>query len=96
MWEKLIGWLQFLWASGQETKDNSSAIRELRQNDLELYEALRALAMQNDLLRQALQHEREMRERDRSERERDIKELELKLRLQISEELCRLPPAKDQ
>ncbi len=81
MWERLIGWLQFLWDAGRETKENSSAIRELRQNDLELYEAMRALALQNEILRkdnevlrQALQHERELRERD-------MQELELKLRL---------------
>ena len=95
MWEKLIGWLQFLWDSGREVKDNSKAIRELRRNDLELYEGMRALALQNELLRkdnealrQALQHEHELRERD-------IRELKLELRLQISEELRRLPPASE-
>jgi hypothetical protein len=95
MWEKLAGWLQFLWNSGQEVKDNSSAIRELRQNDLELYEALRSLAMQNELLRkdnealrQALHHERELREGE-------MRELKLELRLQIAEELRRLPPGEE-
>ena len=41
----------------------------------------------NELLWNALQHERELRERD-------IENLKLELRLQISEELRRLPPSE--
>ena len=95
MWEKVIGWLRFLWDSGKETRENTAAIQELDNNQRVLIELVRTVLSQqeilradNDSLRQALQHERELRERD-------IKELKLEMRLQISEELRRLPPAKD-
>ena len=90
MWEKVISWLRWLWDSGQEVRHNSAAIRELDQNQRDFLEFLRSvssnqndLLKDNEMLRQQLQHERELRERD-------IKELKMELRLQISEELRRI------
>ncbi|MDQ3813981.1 MAG: hypothetical protein M3347_08520 [Armatimonadota bacterium] len=106
MWEKLTGWLRLLWDSGKQVQEHSAAIRELDNSDRVLIELVRSVLTQQELLRkdnellrqenealrqalqQALQHEHELRERD-------IRELELKLRLQIAEELRRLPPAED-
>lgn len=90
MWEKVISWLHWLWDSGKEVQYNSAAIRELDQNQRDFLEFLRGvssaqknLLKDNEMLRQQLQHERELRERD-------IRELKMELRLQISEELRRL------
>ncbi len=47
---------------------------------------IRALATQNELLRREFAHERE-------KRADEIEKLELRLRLQVSEELRRLPPS---
>ena len=88
MWERLIGWFHMMWDAGKKVEAHSDAIDELQESDRRIIRALQTLAAENELLRQALLHERELRERDG-------KELELKLRLQISEELRRLPPAKD-
>lgn len=87
MWEKLTGWLRFLWEAGEQTQNNTLSIEKLHANDERFLEYAKALAHENELLRQALQHERELRERD-------IIELKLELRLQISEELRRLPPGE--
>ncbi len=106
MWERLIGWFHLLWDAGKKSEAHSDAIEELQESDRLIIQALHTLATQNEFLRkdnealrqalqQALQHERELRERDMRERERDIRELELKLRLQIAEELRRLPPADE-
>jgi SMC interacting uncharacterized protein involved in chromosome segregation len=96
MWEKLIGWLRFLWDAGKETQENGAAIQELDANQRVLIELVRTVLSQQDTLRaenaalrQALEHERELRERE-------IANLKLELRLQISEELRRLPPAGEQ
>ena len=88
MWEKLTGWLRLLWEAGEQTQKNTLSIEKLHANDERFLEYAKALAAENDLLRQALQHERELRERD-------IEKIKLELRLQISEELRRLPPAKE-
>ncbi len=88
MWERLIGWFHMMWDAGKKVEAHSGAIDELQESDRRIIRALQTLAAENDLLRQALQHERELRERD-------IEKIKLELRLQISEELRRLSPAKE-
>ena len=103
MWERLIGWFHLLWDAGKKSEAHSDAIDELQDSVQRIIQALHTLATQNEFLhkdnaalrqenealrqalQQALQHERELREAA-------IRELELKLRLQIAEELRRLPP----
>lgn len=87
MWERLIAWFQLLWNTGQEVRELRSDVERLQQNEYELYKLVRNLANQNNLLRQELRHERELRERD-------LRELKLEMRLQIAEELRRLPPTE--
>jgi archaellum component FlaC len=87
MWERLIAWFQLLWNTGQEVRELRSDVERLQQNEYELYKLVRNLANQNNLLRQELRHERELHERD-------LKELKLEMRLQIAEELRRLPPTE--
>ena len=89
MWEKLTGWLRFLWESGQQTEKNTLANEKLHANDERFLEYAKALAAENELLRQEVRH---LREKHADE----LEKLELKLRLQIAEELRRLPPAKDE
>lgn len=92
MWEKLIGLFQLLWDAGKQAQDNRADIESLAEKHERLNEVVRILATQNvtlhnetEAVRAELRHERELRERDN-------RELELKLRLQISEDLRRLPP----
>jgi hypothetical protein len=88
MWERISFWLRLLWDAGKETRENRVDIEALQAANIELFEFLQALAVENERLRDELRHERELRERD-------LRELKLELRLQISEELRRFPPAKD-
>jgi hypothetical protein len=66
-------------------------VKDLQDAERETHDLIRVVATQNELLRkdemlrQQLQHERETRERD-------IRELRLEMRLQVAEELRRLPP----
>ena len=90
MWEKVISWVNWLWDSGKEVQTHGVAIKELDQNQRKFLELLSAVSRSqsdlfkdNEMLRQQLQHERELRERD-------IRELKTELRLQISEELRRI------
>lgn len=87
MWERVTGWLRLLWDSGLQVKINSEEINKLRKADEQFIEYAHTLGTQNELLskdhemlRQQLQHERELRERD-------IRELKTELRLQVSEAL---------
>lgn len=88
MWEKLAGWAQFIWEAGRQTRDNSEEIRRLKEENLRLVSALHTLSDQHERLRDEIRHEREIRESN-------LRELRLELRLQLSEELRRLPPAQD-
>jgi len=99
MWEKIAAWIRLLWDTGKQTEDNRADIKQFAEDQRRLFHLVQFLVGDNqklrddnqalrDELRQALQHERELRERD-------IREIELKMRLQISEELRRLPPAED-
>ena len=90
MWERIASWFHWMWDSGKEVQSHGAAIKELDRNQLEFLEFMRAISndqsslrKDNEMLRQQLQHERELRERD-------IRELKIELRLQISEELRRL------
>jgi len=85
MWEKITGWSRLLWDAGQQTQENRADIKQLRADFARVFQAIQTLAVENETLRTALQHERELRLKD-------LENLELKLRLQIAEELHRLPP----
>ena len=92
MWEKLVGWLQLLWDAGKQAQDNRNDIRDLAQDHQDLSDVVRILATQNELMRGELEAVRAELRHERELRERENRETELKLRLQISEELRRLPP----
>ena len=87
MWEKLTLWFRFLWDAGENLQEYGAAIEELRENDKRVLEMLRMLIAENEMLEQQLRHERE-------KRADELEKIELRLRLQISEELRRLPPPK--
>ena len=88
MWEKLAAWLRLLWEAGKQAEDNRADIKLLAEDQRRLFHVVQILVNDNQKLRDDLRHEHELRERD-------ARELELKLRLQISEELRRLPPADE-
>jgi hypothetical protein len=95
MWERITGWLRLLWDSGLQAKINSEEIKKLRRADekfigyaLTLEKRNELLSKDIEMLRQQLQHERELRERD-------IKELKMALQLQISEELRRISDSRN-
>ena len=95
MWERISFWLKLLWDAGKETQENRADIERLDAGHRETQQFIQALAVENEILRkdnemlrQQLQHERELRERDHHDLQREI-------RLQIAEALHRLPPAKD-
>ena len=85
MWENLIDWFRLLWDSGRQLREQGAAIENLEEKTEYLVEIVKALNVENQRLRDQLQHERELREGA-------IREIELRLRLQIAEELRRLPP----
>ena len=91
MWEKLASWFRFLWNSGEQVERNVADIKELQEDNRRLTLLVQALIDQNERLvaetRQSLTHERELRESG-------LRELKLELRLQLSEELRRLPLAQ--
>lgn len=85
MGENLIDWFRLLWDSGRQLREQGAAIEELEEKTQYLVEIVQALNVENSRLHDKLQHERELRESH-------SRELELRLRLQIAEELRRLPP----
>ena len=91
MWEKLASWFRFLWNSGKLVEQNVADIKDLQEDNRRLALLVQSLIDQNERLasemRQSALHERERQEGG-------LRELELKLRLQLSEELRRLPPAQ--
>ncbi len=85
MWEQLTGWIQVLWNTGKDVRELQDDIENLQANEEKAYELIQALATQNELLRRDLNQERE-------KRADELEKIELRLRLQMSEELRRLPP----
>ena len=85
MWENLIDWFRLLWDSGRQLRQQGAAIENLEEKTEYLVEIVQALNVENQRLRDQIGHERELREGA-------IREIELRLRLQIAEELRRLPP----
>jgi hypothetical protein len=85
MWEKLVLWFKFLWDAGEDLKVHGAAIEKLRKNDHRFLNLARTLITENASLKEQLAHERE-------KRADEMEKLELRLRLQISEELRKLPP----
>ena len=74
MWERSISWLKLMWDTGKETQENRADIQKINVVQHELYEFMQALAVENELLRkdnemlrQQIGHERELRERDHRE-----------------------------
>ena len=86
MWEQLTGWIQLLWNTGKDVRELQDDVEKLQASEKKIYEFMQVLATQNELLRRDLNQERE-------KRADDLEKIELRLRLQISEELRRLPPA---
>ena len=85
MWERLVGWFSLLWDSGKKLNEQAIAIDELQESNQQLARAVQHLFAENERLHDAIRHERELRESS-------MRELKLEVRLQISEELRRLPP----
>ena len=85
MWQQIGAWARLLWDTGEEVQRIRAEVRDLQLAQSDSNELIRALATQNELLRRELGHERE-------KRADEIEKIELRLRLQISEELRRLPP----
>lgn len=85
MWEQLTGWIQLLWNTGKDVRELQDDVETLQANEEKNYEFMLALATQNELLRRDLNQERE-------KRADELEKIELRLRLQMSEELRRLPP----
>ncbi len=83
MWEQLTGWIQLLWNTGKDVRELQDDVETLSADLEKACELIQVLATQNELLRRDLNQEREKR----------ADELEkIELRLQMSEELRRLPP----
>ena len=86
MWEQLIGWAQLLWNAGKDVRELQEDVETLHADLENAYELIQVLATQNELLRRDLVQERE-------KRADELEKIELRLRLQMSEELRRLPPS---
>ena len=85
MWEQLIGWAQLLWNAGKDVRELQNDVETLDADLEKAYELIQVLATQNELLRRDLEGERQ-------KRADELEKIELRLRLQLSEELRRLPP----
>lgn len=92
MWERLGGWFRLLWDAGEKFNQHSTAIDELQKSNQQLVQAIEYLLERN----RRREDEVEQRLRQESEKRADeLEKIELRLRLQISEELRRLP-SKDE
>lgn len=85
MWQQIVDWARLLWNTGEEVQDLRREVNGLQVAQGELNDLIRVLATQNELLRRDLNQERE-------KRADELEKIELRLRLQMSEELRRLPP----
>ncbi len=86
MWQQIVDWARLLWNTGEEVQDLRREVNDLQNRQSETNELIRVLATQNELLRRDLAGERE-------KRADELEKIELRLRLQMSEELRRLPPS---
>ena len=85
MWQQIVDWARLLWNTGEEVQDLRREVNDMQLRQSETNELIRVLATQNELLRRDLAQERE-------KRADELEKIELRLRLQMSEELRRLPP----
>ena len=85
MWQQIVDWARLLWNTGEEVQDLRREVNDMQLAQSDLNELIRVLATQNELLRRDLAQERE-------KRADELEKIELRLRLQMSEELRRLPP----
>ncbi len=85
MWQQIVDWARLLWNTGEEVQDLRREVNDLQIAQSDTNNLIRVLATQNELLRRDLNQERE-------KRADDLEKVELRLRLQMSEELRRLPP----
>ena len=92
MWQQIVDWARLLWNTGEEVQDLRREVNDLQVRQSETNELIRVLATQNELLRRDLAQERRELAIEREKRADDLEKIELRLRLQISEELRRLPP----
>ena len=93
MWEQLIGWFQLLWNTGKDVRELQNDVEILHADLEKAYELIQVLATQNELIRRDLEQSHRNLAQEREKRADDLEKIELRLRLQISEELRRLPPA---
>ena len=88
MWQQIVAWARLLWDTGQEVQRIRDEVKGLQEAQSDTNELVRTLALQNELLRRDLAQERE-------KRADELEKIELRLRLQLSEELRRLPPSNE-
>ena len=87
MWQQIVSWARLLWDTGEEVQRLRAEVRDLQLAQSDSNDLMRALATQSELLHREIQHERE-------KRADELEKIELRLRLQMSEELRRLPPGE--
>ena len=92
MWQKLISWARLLWDAGEEMQRIRTEVKDLHTGQSDSNELIRVLAIQNELLRKDNEMLRGELRHERETRAAELEKLELRLRLQLSEELRRLPP----
>ena len=95
MWERLAAWFRLLWDARQKTAEHSAAIDELDETDRRILQIVQSLAMQNELLRKGNENLRFELQREKEKRADELEKVELRLRLQIAQELRRLPPGEN-
>ena len=88
MWQTLAAWLRVQWNSGKQIERNVADIKALQEDNERLTRVVQVLANEQERTRDALRHERELRESA-------MRELRLEQQLRISEELRRLPPQSE-
>lgn len=89
MWETLTAWFRVLWDSGKQIEKNGDDIKALQEDNEHLTRLVQVLINEQERMREALKHERELRESN-------LREVRLEQQLRISEELRRLPPASEE
>ena len=95
MWEQLIGWAQLLWNAGKDVRELQDDVETLHADLEKAYELIQVLATQNELLRRDVEQAHRDLQGEREKRADELEKIELRLRLQMSEELRRLPPANN-
>lgn len=89
MWPRIASWFKIIWDAGDDINKQGVAIRKLQESNQYLVRTIEFLLERDE------RREKELGRRLRQESEKradELEKIELRLRLQISEELRRLPP----